>query len=282
MPINIIFIAMKIKLTDVREVIGELITEAWAPHTHERKFKFPNAEEQERIQREFGIKIDFSNCIHDAEYLDTRWNQPTERGESLFYLMTGFILKEVHSTLDENYALALASINYENPFGQPQEYMAMAYGPLELMRQLQLTVNAQIYEVYPNDKGEGTDRVRKKISPLFETFLNIIYKNVWETANRRKLKVETKFKGKERIMIFGLPQDVQRVVQLAMKEIQERIKYHFQIVQMDPGIRMDVRGDEYLYYHIELYNKYTGMWVARLNIFDITFKWKDLQKLPSS
>lgn len=275
--------SMKLRITDVKKVIGELIAETWTAHSYERKFKVPNAEEQERIQREFGIKIDFSNCIHNAEYLDARWNVPTERGNSLFYFLIGLTIKEVHSTLDENYALALASINYSDPFGPAQEYMAMAYGPLELMKQLELSVRASVYGVYPNDQGEGTDMARKALgeSNIYNTIINIIYSNVYETSRKRGLKVETRFKGKERTMFFGLPDDVKNVTQEAMKAILERTKYHLQTAVMKPGVRIDVRGDEYLYYHMELYNRYTGMWMARLNFFDVTFQWADLHRPPN-
>lgn len=265
------------KITDVKSIIKEIIIDEVNENNFRRdQFKVPSLGDQYKIQREFGFKINFENIVKTGEDTGLRWNRPVRPdGYGLHFYIVGWDTKDVNSTMDDDHAIMIAAMNYRFPFDKPTEYMAMAYGPKEMMKQVELTIKAQIYSLYPNDMGEGTDftRIALKSVDAYQMMENIIHNNVITIATNARLKPEVKYQGKEQFIILPLPKNIRDIGLGATQDIYKELSTRFKNI----GFRIDFRGDESNrgYYHLQLFNKYTGFTLANFNFFNVSLKPKD-------
>ena len=131
---------MKIKITDVKPFVKEIVVERLKDYSFSRNdYKLPTVEDQARIQKEFGMKIDFSYCIQNANYMNINWHMPIEGKQFPFNYGTYISIEEVNSTMDEDYAILIVSLLFSKP-----QHIAIAYGPKELMKSDQFMIKSKM------------------------------------------------------------------------------------------------------------------------------------------
>ncbi len=264
---------MRIKITDVKKVIKELIAEEFP--NYERIFKYPSKEDQTRIQREFNLKINFDHCVRhpQAEDFFNLWinvGGSEDHNKPMLYYVVGLNTKDVHSTMDEGYALLVASIAFGGAFSKPTEYDAIVYGPKEGIKQFIYTINAQMHE--SNIAGDLTAYASGAIKSIgiYQFVGEMFYKKLSRFAEEGNIPhVLGPGNTPDHMKITFNNQTVVRpLAERAVMELRKIITAEW------PGIsfRLEFYNDRL---QISLFNKYTGFSFGKIqfNNVDIIYDY---------
>lgn len=252
---------MKLKITDVRQVIGELISETWSPHDVDRPWRFPTDEEKMRIEREFGMRLRWDAILGSQKYdsFQEKWGKPRYgRIQSLLYYTVGISVKDVHSTLDEGYGITLVAIAYDSPFGKPSEYWVVGYGPKSEMLEVEKAVLNTLNK-FKHSEVSGGDRVNDwlKTNNFQMNTGQIIYKHVIDEARRANIIVIANAHGGVYRIQFSDPEHMEYAVRKAEPQI--KVNIH----KDDPDMKVQIKANHVLRsssmeFEVFIYNKYTN------------------------
>lgn len=266
---------MKLKITDVREVISELIAETWSPHDVQRLWKFPTDEEKARIEREVGMKLRWESILGSAKYdnFQEKWRMHrsyvADGVNGILYYAVGVTVRDINSTLDDGFGVVLVATAYDSPFGAPTEYWVAGYGPLPEMDDLKKVIEKNLFDARSSDGLIGGDRLDDWISVIcFKRFVSrIIFREVVEFAHRMKMDIRVGSRPSDFLYTvqFSDKQHMQYAVNRSQNEI--KIAIHKQFPHMKVQVHIDYTTTGGAEYSILIYNKWTNY---RLGIQPLT------------
>lgn len=273
---------MKLKITDVREVIGELITETWSPHDVHRPWKFPTPEERVRIEREMGMPLRWDAMLGSAKYdnFTEKW-RTTRYGriQPMIYYSVGVSVKDVNSTLDDGYGICTIAIAYDSPFGRPSEYWVAGYGPRPDMDELEKVMQKQMISNQSKVELIGPDRLQDWLK--HENFKYKVSRLIYEMIVHEARYLKTQWQpgpnkphSFQYAVRFVNKEDMQYVVHKATNDI--KIAIHREFPDMKVQVHVDYAANSSVAeFSTLLFNKYTNYMMGTMpfgNVDIVTVK----------
>ena len=266
---------MKLKITDVREVIGELIAETWSSHDVYRRWKNPTAEERVRIEREMGMPLRWDALMMGIQDSFTEKWMMTRYGriEPMIYYAVGVSVKDIHSTLDEGYGICTVAIAYDSSFGKPSEYWVAGYGPEPDMKDLE---HAFLNKMSHGSHGPviGSERLDDHLRhDGFHAYTSeIIYKCILTEAQKFKMHIKlgpNSGVGSTFIIRF----DNQENMTYALRKAEPNIKAWIHKDYPNRMIRIKANATHSdVDISILIYNKYTNQMIGIVNYINLTIE----------